>query len=353
MKRLLHFSLPQAIFASQPLEFKEVSGGFEVEMMIFSTADNRNKAYFQVSNLMKWQKKLDSIMFNFNHDLRLSGGKYLGNQNKFTALRADYSTGELEIFANFRTTDPIVVAKKTEITAPSVELMVNDEDCICNEFGQYFTEIDWVGCALLLGVVAGSGNARVGEIKDFKHLSTFNTDQNMTKEEIQELLNAQAETLTATFKAENEANLKTFGEVVAQSQRASEGTYEYTDDDGNKYRCTSKDMYQSITELIEKGTVSGGLTELMKAKKLEVKAFNTETSKPVTDVTEPTLEELEDQEILAQVQASLKTAEKREEILKQFKDSKQVANRDNDVVNVVSPEFKLKSQIQKNLSNII
>jgi len=341
MKRLLHFSLPQAVFASQPLQFMEVNGGFEVEMMIFSTAFNRNKAYFQVSDLMKWQNKLDSILFDFNHDLNLSGGKYLGNQNKFTKLRADYSTGELEIFATFKTTDPVVVARKNEITAPSIELMVDEENCICNEFGEYYTSIDWVGCALLLGIVAGSGNARVGEIKEFNHLSIFNIQNDMNKEEIQALLDAQKGDLKAEFKAQTEASLKSFGEIVRSGQSATVAEHEYTDDEGNKYKTTEKSMWQSITELVEKGTVSGELLELMKAKKLEVKAFSDEsgddTTPPPAD-PEPTPEELEDQEILAQVQASLKTAEKREELLKQFSDSKQVANRESDVPNVVKSQ---------------
>jgi Zn-dependent metalloprotease len=287
MKRLLHFSLPQAVFSTQPLQFKEVLGGFEVEMMIFSTAFNRNKAYFQVSDLMKWQNKLDSILFDLNHDLSLSGGKYLGNQNKFTSLRADYSSGELEIFATFKTTDPLVVARKNEITAPSIELMVDEEDCISDEKGEYYTQFDWVGCALLLGIVAGSGNARVGEIKEFNFLQHYNLTQDMTKEEVQALLDAQAETLTATFKAENLAILKKFQELV-----------------------------ETITTL---------------EPAIEPVAETVEPTEP-----EPTPEEVEDQEILAQVQASLKTAEKREELLKQFKDSKLVDNRDlSDVFKVV------------------
>ena len=295
MKRLFKFSLPQAVFASQPLNFQEVSGGFEVEMMIFSTAFNRNKAYFQVSDLMKWKNKLDSIMFNFNHDLSLSGGKYLGNQNKFTSLRADYSTGELEIFANFKTTDPVVVARKSEITAPSIELMADEEDCICNENGEYFQTFDWVGCALLLGIIAGSGNARVGEIKDFNLLQHYNIQTDMTTEEVQALLNAQAETLTTNFTAQNDAILKKFQEVV-ETITTPEPVAE-----------------EVIVEVTEETTV--------------------EPTDP-----EPTPEEVEDQEILAQVQASLKTAEKREELLKQFKDSKQVTNRESDVANVVKSQ---------------
>jgi hypothetical protein len=142
----------------------------------------------------------------------------------------------------------------------------------------------------LLGIVAGSGNARVGEIKDFNLLQHYNIDQTMTKEEVQALLDAQAETLTATFKAENEAILKKFQEVVET--------------------LTPEPVAEEVTapEVVEP-------TE-----------------------TEPTAEDLEDQEILAQVQASLKTAEKREELLKQFRDSKQVDNRGSDVSKVVGSQ---------------
>lgn len=310
MKRLYQFSTPQAEFQSKSLNFAEVDGGFEVEMMIFSTAFNRNKAYFQVSDLMKWATKLDSIMFNFNHDLSLSGGKYLGNQNKFTSLRSDYSTGELEIFATFRTTDPIVVARKSEITAPSVELMVDDENCISSENGDYYTSIDWVGCALLLGLIAGSGNARVGQIKDFNILKQFNIINDMTKEEINELLGAQKAELLATFEAGNQTILKAFQEAV-------------------EVITTPPAPAVEVTETI-----------------VEIDPVDAPAELPA----EPTTEELEDAAVIADVAMSLKNAEKRAAIMSQFKAEKRVSDRESDAPNAVtSREYKTKSSFISNL----
>jgi len=348
MKRLYQFSIPQAEFQSKSLNFAEVDGGFEAEMMLFSTAFNRNKAYFQVSDLMKWANKLDSIMFNFNHDLNLSSGKYLGNQNKFTAIRPDYSTGELEIFATFRTTDPMVVARKSEITAPSVELMVDDENCISSENGEYFTAFDWVGCALLLGVIAGSGNARVGQIKDFNILQQFNITNDMTKEEMNELLTAQKTELLATFEAK-------IGDIVSRTKDQSACTSTYTDEKGNKYETNSMSMWESITTLIESGQVTGALSVLMNAKKLEVKEFGSEeneqeTPPPPELPAEPTAEELEDAAVLADVQMKLQNVEKRAAIMSNFKAEKLVSDRESDAPNAVtSPEYKTKSSFISNL----
>jgi hypothetical protein len=296
MKRLLTFALPQVVFESKPLEFKEDSGGYEITAMLFSTAYNRNKAYFQVSDLMKWVNKTESILNDLDHDLTITGGKYFGTKDtKLAKIWHQFTDGDLEIWGTLQTKDPLFVANIDKITAPSIELMVNEEDCICNEFGEYYTQIDWVGIGWLRGMVAGSGNARVTEIKEFNHLSTFNIQQDMTKEEVQELLNAQAETLTATFEARDEALLKKFQEVVETIKTPEPVAPEATP--------------EPTAEVIE----------------------------PSAD-PEPTPEELEDQEVLAQVQASLKKAEKREELLKQFSNSKLVANRETDVANVVKSQ---------------
>jgi hypothetical protein len=187
--------------------------------------------------------------------------------------------------------------------------MVDDENCISSESGEYFASFDWVGCALLLGVIAGSGNARVGQIKDFNILKQFNITNDMTKEEIQELLNAQKTELLATFEAGNQTVLKAFQEAVEVITTPPAPTEEVT---------------ETVAEIdpVEAPAVP----------------------------TEPTAEELEDAEVLADVQMSLKNAEKRATIMASFKAEKLLSDRESDAPNAVtSPEYKTKSSFISNL----
>lgn len=149
------------------VKFESVQNGFEVNMMLFSTAQNRNHSYFQVSDLLKWSNKLESILTNLNHNLSLSGGKYLGNLNRWTKIWGSFNNGDLEIWGTFRTEDPLVISKKDQITAPSIELLVDERDIIKDDKGEYFITFDWVGVALLLGVPAGSGGARLVDIHEY------------------------------------------------------------------------------------------------------------------------------------------------------------------------------------------
>ncbi len=212
-KKLITFSTPQKNFAkNKPLDFVKVDKGFEVDMMIFSTANNRNKVYFQVSDLLKWQGKEKSLLFNFNHDLSLSEGKYLSNKNEFTKIWSEVNGGEFEIWARFRTTDKEVIAKKDEITQPSIELMVDEETAIISEKGEYYDSVDYQGTALLLGVPAGSGQTRIGETKSFdldkekENNQKDNTMADITTEQAKEFFATdEGKKFKATLLAEDKA----------------------------------------------------------------------------------------------------------------------------------------------------
>ena len=202
MKKIYKFSAEVASATNQTVQFKEIEGGVEFDLVFFSTAWNRNKAYFQVSDLLRWSNKPEKLLANFNHNLAESGGKYLGNQTRVVSLAGRYNEGSYEIYGTVRSTDPAVIARKYEITAPSIELEVDSDDV--KEFvdgsGAYFTDYEWVGYALLTGIMAGSGDTRVTDIREFSNQSINQTiNNNMSKEEL--LAFFQSEEGKATIKA--------------------------------------------------------------------------------------------------------------------------------------------------------
>lgn len=198
MRKIVTFSLDQEVRERRqtPLNFKKTEGGFTVPMMLFSTGNNsrdnnRNDAHFQVAKLLRWENKLSSLLFNFDHDLSLTGGKYLGNRNKYTSMYPKFEHGELEIWADFMSNDPEVLDRMNEITGPSIELMVDTNTIIENEHGSYFLDFDFVGTALLLGKVAGMGGTRLGEIKEFSlDLQPLEkpTNTDMSSEELKQIM---------------------------------------------------------------------------------------------------------------------------------------------------------------------
>jgi hypothetical protein len=266
-KRLISFAFNPHFLEGKKLDFVDKKEGkIEITACIFSTAHNRNKGYFQVSKLLSYSDKLERIMHNFNHDLTLSNGKYFGNKTKMTKMWSEFNNGELEIWAILESSDPDFIARKDEITAPSIELLVSPDELISNENGEYFIDFDFIGVGWLLGIPAGSGDTRITAIREFSHdlveEKIYNiNNNNMTEEQLQAQLESQKNELTEVFKSEietikadfadnQEAQLKQFNEIVAESASIKDSIYEYTDEKGNQYRCTSQDIYQSITELL-------------------------------------------------------------------------------------------------------
>ena len=259
-KRLIAFSMNHHFFDDlKPVFEKKKEGKIAITACLFSTAYNRNKSFFQVSKLMSWGKKLESILHNFNHDLSISGNKYFGNKTKLTKIWTEIVDGELEIWTTLESSDPEFIARKDEITAPSIEIMVDPVDIIINENGEYYIDFDFVGVAWLLGIPAGSGNTRISEIREFStdlsseiDFKKQNNAQNMNEEHIHSLLEEQNKTLTENFSVQIEGLKKEFAETIGQSQREEETVHNWKDCDGNEYRMTSVEIYKSITELLSK-----------------------------------------------------------------------------------------------------
>lgn len=182
--------------------FLEGVKGAEITLVVFSKV-NRNKAYFQLTQLLEYEDKLTSILHNFNHNLAETGNKYLGNSTKFTEIWEE----DGEIWGKVLSTDSAFLRRLPEITGGSVELEIDTDDIkeFADGSGRYFLNIDWVGFGWLTGVVAGSGGARITDIQTFNQ--TYNLKNIMQENEVKALLEAQKTALTTEFEAKLE-NLK-------------------------------------------------------------------------------------------------------------------------------------------------
>ena len=266
--KIVTFTLPasamrKVVFRESPAE-KDQPAKIEIDMMIFSTAYNRNRAYFQVSQLLKWSNKLTRIGFNFNHDLALSEKRYLKNTNQFSKIEPKFVDGETEIWATFASTDPAVIEKRDDITAPSIELLVAEENTIRNERGEYFTDFDWVGTALLLGVPQGSGDSRVVEVREYtadlsKELEPAKSELELFKSHVDNELNK----MTAQFAVAQ-------AKVLSDIKNSSNGNCVWVAADGNEYTRNWEEIYNETISVIESQEVpestENPLIQMMKAK---------------------------------------------------------------------------------------
>ena len=156
--------------------------------VLFSTNHNRNKAYFQVTDLLKLAGKETKLLTNFNHNLDETGGQYLGNLSKWSNIQGYWTGDAFEIVGEFISTDPVVMSRKDEITAPSIEILVDEEDTIRDNKGrEYYTKFEPYGVALLTGQMAGSGDARLLDIQEFniKHKPLNNMDEKTLKNNLE------------------------------------------------------------------------------------------------------------------------------------------------------------------------
>lgn len=247
MKKIFKFSQEIAEGKPAPVQFKELGPGtVEFDLVFFTTAWNRNNSYFQVSDLLRWKSKAEKLMANFNHDLKETGGKYLGNQTRVISIDGRYNDGSFEIYGTVRSSDPVVYARRNEITAPSIELEVDMSDLkeFADGSGVYFRNFEWVGYALLTGLMAGSGDTRVVEMREFS--KQFNQAKNsimlITKEQLVEFLKDEAnqEVVKEVF-ADGEVS-----KVVGSYTSKTESTNTFTGGDGNTYQVDSKSMYEEV-----------------------------------------------------------------------------------------------------------
>ncbi len=280
--------------------------GFEIDQCLFTDLLFRNKQYFQATHLLRVKNRLSSIIYNFNHDLSETGGQYLGNKTQLINIWSEYNDGVFEIWGTTRSTDPIVVARKDEITAPSVECAVETDSLIQNELGLYSPEIDFYGIGLLTGVIAGSGGTRNGEIRNFN----FNLNNiNMTEQQVKELLEAQKNAITLDFSQKLDKTVLEFSEKVTnQSQSQTKGVCSWVGSDGKTYT----ESWESICKSMIKVKDAESETAMMEFKnkfglpedfKFQAEAEGQETAGGESE------DENSDTETLTNIENNLKQAE--------------------------------------------
>jgi len=308
----------------------------EFEMCVFSTSFNRNKAYFQVSKLLEYRDKLNRILTNINHDLSLSGGKYMGNLTKYSNLQGRFSESNLEIWVKVESKDPLLIQYKDDITAPSIELIVEEKDIISGENGEYFVDFDWVAIAFLVGVPAGNGDARIESIRQFDNNINKKT---MTEEQVKQLLEKQAEDLKKEFSQQTEAIKVEFAKI-AEDKQSNKGEYTYVNEKGEVVKTTWESIYNSLTEIVEKEEVmeDSPLILMMKAKKFKI-------SKEVEE--EPKKEETEEE--IKEADEAITKAEAFQAKMQAIRTDEVVENKDNKPAE--TKDFNLDLELKKIISN--
>ena len=346
-KKIVAFSMPidyaQEVASNNPVrEFAEGDiRGYEVDQVIFSTAFNRNKCYLQVGKFMGYADKLSKLLCNLNHDLSMTDGEYVASQKAgYTKIWNVFNNGEQEIWGTFRTTDPRFIEMRDKINAPSVEVIVDTAKGIVSESGEYYDDFEWIATAQLVGTLAGSGDARnASEMREF-NLDLTPINNNMSEEQVQALLIEQKEEFSASIEA-----LKKEFAVVAQAQSVEESVYEYTDEDGNKYRTTSTEVMQSVTELLENGVMeNNAIVAMMKAKGFSVVADEpTETEE--TEITEENQENTEVTETLEQVNNALEQVNNATKAFSEVKGSESQVDSQESATGDVNRDFKMSDLI--------
>jgi hypothetical protein len=294
--------------------------GFEIDQCLFTDLLFRNKQYFQATHLLRVKNRLSSIIYNFNHDLSETDDQYLGNKTQLINIWSEYNDGVFEIWGTTRSTDPTVVARKDEITAPSVECAVETDNLIQNELGLYSPEIDFYGIGLLTGVIAGSGGTRNGEIRNFN----FNLNNiNMTEQQLKELLEAQKNAITLDFSQKLDKTVLEFSEKVTnQSQSQTKGVCSWVGSDGKTYTESWESIYKSMIKVKDAESETAiSETAMMEFKNKfglpEDFKFQAEGQETTGDKGE---HENSDTETLTNIENNLKQAEK---IKNSMKDSKE------------------------------
>jgi hypothetical protein len=152
-----------------PLEIKnfnlsEDKKTVEWEAVIFSSEFNRNKAFFDVTKMNRWSKKLEKIQFNNDHN-----GKYFSTvTDKIIDFKiVEDENGAIEALAKIQSTNPEKIANPEKVTGFSIEIKVDKNDVIKNENGEYYKDYEWVGVAYLQGQLAGSGDTRILSLRTF------------------------------------------------------------------------------------------------------------------------------------------------------------------------------------------
>lgn len=176
MKRIITFALEGNEYVSVKKSNKTSQfNGVELDVVFFTTAFNRNKAYFQVADLLYAKNRPEKLLVNINHDLKITGGKYFGNTTRHTLIDSRVKDGVFEVYGKIVSSDPYIIKNKDDITGVSIEIVYDDKDTIQTKEGIYITDFEWVATAILMGVPAGSGDTRLENIR------TFSADGSLTE----------------------------------------------------------------------------------------------------------------------------------------------------------------------------
>ena len=236
-------------FEAQARNYKKTANGVRWEAVIFSSEFNRNRAYFDIQKMMRWAGKLEKILMNNDHD-----GKYFSNTtDKIVEIRVETDdSGVTECYAVVESINEEKINDPESVTGFSIELMVEPEDVISNENGEYYKDYEWVGMAYLRGQLAGSGDTRLLSMKTFADNTQSHMDENQVKEIVSEAVKAQFE-------------------LVSKDSSKTEGSWSWMGEDGKMYTTTWESVYSSMTTA-EAPTEGEALKEYNAAREF-IKAF--------------------------------------------------------------------------------
>jgi hypothetical protein len=148
----------------------------EWEAVIFSSEFNRNKAFFDVTKMNRWSKKLEKIQFNNDHN-----DKYFSTvTDRIVDFKiVEDENGVIEALAKIQSINPEKVANPEKVTGFSIEIKVEKNDVIKNENGEYYIDYEWIGVAYLQGKLAGSGDSRILSLRTFSMIEEEEEKKNI------------------------------------------------------------------------------------------------------------------------------------------------------------------------------
>lgn len=346
-------------FEAKARNFKETPNGVQWEAVIYSSEFNRNKYFFDVHKLLRWQNKLEKVLLNNNHE-----GKYFSNNtDKVVSIEVKTDdNGITECFAIVESTNEEKRNNPDLVTGFSIELMVDGKDVIANENGEYYIDYEWIGLAYLTGILAGSGDSRVLSTKTFSQ----QVNNNMNEQQVKELLAAQKKELQAEFAEQTEKLKKEFAEeLVAKFQVKTDGTYTWVSGD-KIYTETWQNISTSVVTALSKDDAEEPQVMEFLAQKYGYKKFTDEgegdedvqdqESKPTTDPTpDPTPDPESDE--LKKIENQLNYSQYLQDKMKSFRTKEELADRSQGAdepanAKVIDFNQSIEDQVRNNLTHI-
>jgi len=244
--KLINFNLNGVIVQTRSgVEYAETSdGGVELDVVFFSDERNRNRFFFQLTQLLKWKNKLETLLGNRSHD-----GNYYGINQLYIkkgSLKLVYEDGVSKIRATLVAKAEDLIEDKDKMTGVSIELSADANDVF--EFadgnGFYAVNIEWRGYAILFGQMAGNGDTGITDMREFTEGDDSPPDQNN-----QDMNFKNKEELKTFLEANPEQNAL-FAELLSDYNTASKETYKAdsgkTIEVESEYKQTVKDITEDL-----------------------------------------------------------------------------------------------------------